>query len=178
MLLALRRRWHEGPADTTLLTSLRGWVSALLSRMGTQEMLSVMPPIAVSRWRVNPRQMGSRRLPARQRDRRPGSLKITSSCAEPPAASLSRRLLIRTFALVRAVSAPVRRHPSCQRRRAASLFELGRVGDGKLTSELELVCSRCSIDRVFPNPFFLSGVSCLSPSLRHRKTNPPLRGAF
>jgi hypothetical protein len=80
MLLALRRRWHEGPADTTLLTSLRGWVSALLSRMGTQEMLSVMPPIAVSRWRVNPRQMGSRRLPARQRDRRPGSLKITSSC--------------------------------------------------------------------------------------------------
>ena len=26
------RRWHEGPADTTLLTSLRGWVSALLSR--------------------------------------------------------------------------------------------------------------------------------------------------
>ena len=32
MLLALRRRWHEGTADTTLLTSLRGWVSALLSR--------------------------------------------------------------------------------------------------------------------------------------------------
>src|ERR1035441_5125071 len=31
-LLALRRRWHEGTADTTLLTSLRGWVSALLSR--------------------------------------------------------------------------------------------------------------------------------------------------
>ena len=30
MLLALRRRWHEGTADTTLLTSLRGWVSALL----------------------------------------------------------------------------------------------------------------------------------------------------
>ena len=30
LLLALRRRWHEGTADTTLLTSLRGWVSALL----------------------------------------------------------------------------------------------------------------------------------------------------
>jgi hypothetical protein len=29
-LLALRRRWHEGTADTTLLTSLRGWMSALL----------------------------------------------------------------------------------------------------------------------------------------------------
>ena len=56
MLLALRRRWHEGTADTTLLTSLRGWVSALLARIGTQEMLSIMPPIAVSRWRVNPRQ--------------------------------------------------------------------------------------------------------------------------
>src|ERR1035438_8569623 len=31
-LLALRRRWHEGPADATLLTSLRGWASALLTR--------------------------------------------------------------------------------------------------------------------------------------------------
>ncbi len=30
---ALRRRWHGGTADATLLTSLRGWASALLSRM-------------------------------------------------------------------------------------------------------------------------------------------------
>ena len=55
-------------------------------------------------------------------------------------------------------------------------LNLAGSGDGKLTSEL--VCSRCSIDRVFPNPFFLSSVSCLSPSLRHRKTSPPLRGTF
>jgi hypothetical protein len=72
-----------------------------------------MPPIAVSRWRVNPRQMGSRRLPARQRDRRPGSFKITSSCAATGCFTVTPTADPH-LALVRAVVAPACRHQARQ----------------------------------------------------------------
>ena len=59
MLLALRRRWHEGPADTTLLTSLRGWVSALLPGRHTTHIVRLVgqkPPTFILFVPTTPRQ--------------------------------------------------------------------------------------------------------------------------
>ena len=127
MLLALRRRWHEGPADATLLTSLRGWASALLSRTEHKSSYIQSRPICRIPLARDPRQMGPRRLPARHRDRRPGSLRYNCVLCSIrllhcPAVCKNPHL-----APVRAASGTVRRHPSCQRRCAASLFVLGRV---------------------------------------------------
>src|ERR1039458_1469627 len=48
VLLALRRRWHEGTADATLLTPLRGWASALLpGRHTTHIVRLVVPPTLI-----------------------------------------------------------------------------------------------------------------------------------
>src|ERR1035441_4987478 len=72
-LLALRRRWHEGTADTTLLTpSIRCEAGCRLCFPGsrTRDVICNAAHCRIP-LRVNPRQMGSRRLPARQRDRRP-----------------------------------------------------------------------------------------------------------
>ena len=63
MLLALRRRWHEGTADATLLTSLRGWASALLSRTEHKSSYIQSRPICRIPLARDPRQMGPRRLP-------------------------------------------------------------------------------------------------------------------
>jgi hypothetical protein len=78
-------------------------------------------PHAVSQ--REPSASGPRRLPARQRDRRPGSLKITSSCASPGCGTVTRTAFRRPrrHATARdvAVRAPACRHPARQPTAAA-----------------------------------------------------------
>ena len=57
-------RWHEGPADATLLTPFRGWASALLSLSAPKSSYIQSRPGAVSRWRVT---LG-KRVPAVSRE--------------------------------------------------------------------------------------------------------------
>jgi len=59
MLLALRRRWHEGTADATLLTSLRGWASALLPGQHTTHIVRLVgqkPPTLILFAPTSPRE--------------------------------------------------------------------------------------------------------------------------
>ena len=166
LLLALRRRWHEGTADTTLLPSLRGWVSALLPGQSHNTHCPFGHSCLIPTFILF--------VPTAPRSRDPSARNKRSDnvalCAIPPlhwhadcdsAPSRSCGQSSRQLAGIPHANAAAPR----------VFLNLAGSGDGKLTSEL--VCSRCSIDRVFPNPFFLSSVSCLSPSLRHRKTSPP-----
>jgi hypothetical protein len=70
--LATRRGWHEGPADATLLTALRGWASALLPAPATRAVIFKAAPAAVSASGASAAgSPPSPRVPAR----RPGSLR-------------------------------------------------------------------------------------------------------
>src|ERR1035437_8155648 len=70
------------------------------TRWIAQEPLSSKPPHCRIPLAREPSAMGPRRLPARQHDRRPGSLKITASCATTGCGVVTR-LAVPTLALGR-----------------------------------------------------------------------------
>jgi len=64
----------------TVLASCAPVASPCLPGLNTRSIIFKAAPFAVSRCRVTLGKLGPRRLPARPRDRRPGSLKITLPC--------------------------------------------------------------------------------------------------
>ena len=84
-------RPDEPPATRTKIWLCGRTVMPDAFPVAAQEMLSAKPP-HFRYPKGSLRQMGPRRLPARQRDRRPGSLKITSSCATTGCGVVTRLL--------------------------------------------------------------------------------------
>jgi len=118
---------HEGPAGATLLggrrcgSHLRGWAPALLPGSHTRDVICKAAPFAASQ--REPSANGSPPAPRAKRDRRPGSLKITSSCAATGCGAVTRTAYRRPRRPAAphpvAVRAPACRHPARQPTAAA-----------------------------------------------------------
>ena len=143
----------------------------------TQEQLYSKPPHFQILLKA-PLKMGPRRLPARPRDRRPGSSRYNCvlcsirrlHCHTDSAAVPSGRAIPHGAA----IGAPACRHPARQLRRSAGLV----IGSGLGLGNYLARCARKTAGVLFKSFFPDLGVSCLSPSLRRHNTSLPARGAL
>jgi len=123
--------WHEGTADATLLTLLRGWASALLPGSHTTHIVRLVAHASL------PHKFFSCRHSPRAGTLRHGIYVRQCGVVCNPAAALSRGLLSRPSRSVGASRAPTCRHPVTPAVRAAVL----QVSAGKICARKDFESS-------------------------------------